>query len=124
MACDLAWFLVYFAAAWPLLIFVPWLLDWYRKRKDPRSRFRFVFYVCYSAAILLAILLHYNVLAPSDRVGSGRAFHGFGVRATWPLVTLERWLLVGLLFSVIGCLRAKQKPSIFACSWASGGRHF
>lgn len=116
----LCWTLVWIAAFWPLAFGLPWLRDWHQKKKDGRSRFWFVFYVFYFMVVLAAIVLHYNVLGPSERMGSGRAIHGFGVRARFPFTVLERWLLVGLFFSVTAILRASIPPSIFSRQWRSG----
>lgn len=109
MSKDIAWAAVWLGAVWPATILIPYIVT--RLRKQRRGGAWMVFYLFYALVVFAAVILHYNLLGPDFRPIRAYDYRGLGTKASFGLTTLERWLLLGAIFSLVTAFRGYSKLS-------------
>ena len=104
----LAWILVLVGAIWPIVVLRPYVITRLR-RQEVRGGKWLAFYLVYTAAILVGVFVHYNVLGPEYRPVRLFNYRGLGLKAGFPLTTMERWLVLGAFVSLITAFRGYWK---------------
>jgi hypothetical protein len=110
MSKDVAWAVVWLGAVWPATILLPYIVTRIRKRKV-RGGAWLVFYLFYAILVFGAVIVHYNMFGPDFRPMSAHNYRGLGARASFKLTTLERWLLLGAIFSLATAFRGYTRLS-------------
>ena len=108
MSQSLVWIWVWVNAIWPLVVMGPYVVTRLRRQKVRGGKWR-AFYLFYTAAIIVGVFLHYNMLGPEYRPLRLHNYRGLGLKAGFSLTTMERWLVLGAFVSLITAFRGYWK---------------